>query len=102
LEKIMSKSALLDLIPSARRKVIWHEEDGQVRIETKQDVSNVIRAAGALADEPPGKDFRRVALIPLEVLNKALLEGWANDPDQWKRWANNSENACYRTWHGTI
>lgn len=98
----MSKSALLDLVPLHRRKVIWHTEDGKQFIETKQDVSGVIKAAGVLSQEKPDKDFTRVALIPLEVLNQAILDGWADDQEQWKKWANDPANRRFRTTEGTI
>ena len=34
----MAKSALLDLVPASRRQTIWHEEDGRLFIETRQEV----------------------------------------------------------------
>lgn len=98
----MSKSALLDLIPEQRRKTVWWEEDGKTFLETKQDVSPIIAAAKDLWQDNPPKDFRRVALIPAEVLNQAFNDGWFHDEVAWKRWANNPANACYRTTKGTI
>lgn len=98
----MSKSALLDMLPDARRKTIFHEEDGRTYVETRQDVSPIIRAAAIVADEPPDKDFRHVAYIPDAELNRAFVEGWFHDPAAWKRWANDAANGCYRTWKGRL
>lgn len=98
----MSKSALLDLLPAERRKLVYHEEDGVTRIETRQEVSHIIRAAQLLADQPPGKDFRHAAFVPEAVLNQAFNQGWFHDPQAWKRWANDPANACYRTWKGKL
>lgn len=98
----MSKSALLDLVPDARRKTILHEEDGRRWIESRQDVGPVIEAARILADAPPHKDFRHAAFVPESELNRAFAEGWFHDPQAWKRWANAPENACYRTWPGRL
>lgn len=98
----MSKSALLDLAPDSRRKLIYHEEDGKTFVETRQDVSGIIAAAKILADEPPGKDFRHAAFVPDAVLNQAFNEGWFHDPQAWKRWANDPANECYRTWKGRL
>lgn len=98
----MSKSALLDLVTDSRRKIIWHEEDGRAFIETKQDVAPVIAAAKEMWSDNPPLDMRRVALVPEEVVNQAFLEGWFHDEAAWKRWANNPDNACYRTTKGTI
>ena len=98
----MSKAALFDLVPESRRKTLWHEEDGVVYLETRQDVAPIIRAAKEMWSDKPPLDFRRVALIPEEVLNQSFAEGWFGDETAWKRWANNPENACYRTCKGTI
>lgn len=98
----MSKSALLDVLPDARRKMIYHEQDGQTFVETRQDVSGIIEAAKIVADQPPGKDFRHAAYIPDTVLNQAFNEGWFHDPKAWKRWANDPANDCFRTWKGRL
>lgn len=98
----MSKSALLDMIPDELRKVIRHEEDGKRFYETRQDVSRIIKNAEMLSDQKPGKDFTRVALIPKTVLDQAFIDGWFHDEAQWKKWANDPANACYRTTRGTI
>jgi hypothetical protein len=96
----MSRDALLDWVGS--RQTIWREEDGVVRLESRQDVSHIVEAAKILADEPPGKDFRHVALIPETVLNRSMIEGWFNDKQAWKKWANDPANREYRTWRGRL
>lgn len=98
----MSKSALLDLLPDARKKLVYHEEGGKTFIETRQDVTHIIEAAKIMADEKPGKDFRHAAYIPAAVMDRAFNEGWFHDPQAWKRWANDPSNACYRTWTGRL
>lgn len=98
----MSKAALLDILPDARRKTIFHEEDGKTYVESRQEVSHIVQAARILADEVPDKDFRHAAYIPDAVWNKAVVEGWLHDPQAWKRWANDPANDCYRTWKGRL
>lgn len=98
----MSLSALFDMVPESRRKTVWHEEDGQIYIETKQDVAPVVQAAKDMWCDNPPLEMRRVALIPEEVLNQAFNEGWFHDEAAWKKWANNPANACFRTTKGTI
>lgn len=98
----MSKSALLDMVAESRRATIYHEEDGKTFIETRQDVTPVIKAAQEMFCDNPPLDFRRVALIPEAVLNQSYIDGWFGDPDAWRRWANDPVNACYRTTKGTI
>lgn len=98
----MSKSALLDMIPSERRKIIYHEEDGRTYAEMRQDVSDVIRCAAILSERKPDKDFTRVALIPKSELDRAFIEGWFHDETAWRKWANDPANVMYRTTKGTI
>lgn len=98
----MSKAHLLDFIPEERRATIHHEEDGRFWIESRQDAEPIINAAKMLMDKKPNKDFTRVALIPLSVLNQSFTDGWFDDPDQWRKWANDPANGCYRTTKGTI
>ena len=98
----MSRSALLDLLPDARRKTLLHAEDGRHFIECRQDVAPIVEAARLLAEEAPDRDFRHAAFIPESELNRAFTEGWFHDPAAWKRWANDPANACYRTWPGRL
>ena len=98
----MSKSALMDMVFGARRKTIYHEEDGKTYIETRQDVDHIIESAKRMWCDNPPKDMRRVALIPDTVINQSFIEGWFDDEAAWKRWANDPDNAKYRTTKGTI
>jgi len=98
----MSKKALLDFIPDARKQIIYHEESGKTYCETRQDVAHIVRAAEIMSDQPPGKDFRHAAFIPEAVLDQSFLEGWFHDKLAWKKWANDPENAKYRTWKGRL
>ena len=98
----MAKSALLDLVADSRRKTIFHEEDGVTRVESRQDVTPVIKAAKELWCDTPPLDFRLVALMPETVMGEALSQGWFHDKAAIKRWVNDPANACYRTTKGTI
>ena len=98
----MSKAALLDMVPEARRKSVYHEENGKTFVETRQDITHIAQAAKIIADSPPGKDFRHAAYIPDAVLDQAFNEGWFHDPTAWKRWANDPANEIYRTWKGRL
>lgn len=79
-----------------------NDKSGTHTVETVWDVSPIVEAAKILADEPPGKDFRHAAFIPEYVMDQAFREGWFNDPKKWKDWANNPENAAFRTWKGRL
>ena len=71
---------------------------------TKQNVAPVIDHVKKLKDNitTPGKDFRHVAEVPMVIYQKALREGWHNDPKAWKRWLNDSDNKVFRTWEGKV
>jgi hypothetical protein len=94
--------ALLDADQGSRRLTIYHENGNEKFIETRQDVTHIVEAAKILSDEAPGKDFRLAAVIPEDVLNQAMLEGWFHDKKAWKRWANDPNNAKFRVWKGRL
>lgn len=93
----MSKSALLDIIPDARRKLVYHEEDGRTYVETRQDVEHVIEAAKVLAEVPPDPEtgWRFVGFIPDAIWNQAVIEGWLHDKAKWRAWMSDRDNRAY-------
>lgn len=46
-------------------------------------------------------DLKPLAVIPPSVEARALKEGWYNDQDQWRKWANDLNNRKLRTTDGT-
>jgi hypothetical protein len=98
----MADKSLLTEDGGERRRVIIHKEDGVRRVETRQDVAPIIKAAEAMREVKPDKDMRHAAFIPKTVLDQAFVEGWFHDKAAWKRWANDPANACYRTWPGRL
>ena len=93
----MSKSALLELLPEARRKLVYHEEDGRTFVETRQDCTHIVAAARLLAELPPDRatGWRFVCAIPDAVLNRAFVEGWFHDRAAWRRWAADRDNRAF-------
>jgi hypothetical protein len=96
------KKALLDFDPLTRRKTEYAEEDGKKYIVTRQDCEGVVGMAKAIAELPHDKNFKPVAVIPQEVLNQAMLEGWFHDKARWKRWANDPDNRAFRITEGRV
>lgn len=76
--------------------------DNCLVIETLQNLEPIIERAKALSQLEPGKDFRHAAIVPQIVLDRAFREGWFNDENAWKRWANDPDNALFRTWPGRL
>jgi ribosomal protein S2 len=99
----VANKALLDFDPLTGRKITYVEEDGKSYIETKQDCSSIIDAAKQLSELPHNdKSLKPVALIPEEVLNQAILEGWFHDKAKWRAWANNPDNKLFRITQGRL
>lgn len=71
-------------------------------IETVQDCQSIVDAAKEISEHTPGKDMRHVAKIPEFVLAQAMREGWLHDKKKWRDWANNPDNAAFRTWKGRL
>lgn len=38
------------------------------------------------------KNLKPLAVIPDSVMSRAINEGWANDQDQWAKWARDADN----------
>ena len=47
-----------------------------------------------------GPDMKPIAVIPDSVEAQAINEGWYNDKDAWRKWANDSDNRNLRTSDG--
>ena len=71
-------------------------------LEEIDDVEPILKEAKRLSELEPGKEFRHAAVIPEFVVRKAFREGWFNDSKAWKDWANDPDNALFRTWHGEL
>lgn len=71
-------------------------------LEEIDDVEPILKEAKRLSELEPGKEFRHAAVIPEFVVRKAFREGWFNDPKAWKDWANDPDNALFRTWPGEL
>lgn len=81
----MARSTILD-VADKNRGTIWHEEDDNVFLESRQNVDGVLEFVKLRADMPDDKDFKYVGEIPLATLNQAMVEGWVDDSAAWARW----------------
>lgn len=98
----MAKRGLLDVNDGARRRVVYEKHHDKTVIRTEQDCAHIVEAAKIMSEQTPGKEFRHAAFIPDEVMNQAMIEGWFHDKEAWKRWANDPDNARFRTWNGRL
>lgn len=76
---------------------------GDFGIETIEDCEPIVDEVKALRDQQRARgDMKHVARVPLSVAEKAMREGWFNDPEAWRRWANNPDNRDFRVWEGQV
>ena len=71
-------------------------------LETVQDCQPILDYVKQERERPVGKEWRKVAVIPLTVYDKAAREGWLHDKARWHRWMNDPDNAAFRVWNGNI
>lgn len=75
---------------------------GEVVVHEVEDCEPYVAQAKALSEQTPGREMRHAAVVPHFVYARAIREGWANDPAAWKRWANDPDNALFRSWKGQL
>lgn len=98
-----TKKLLLNSFGGLHEVAYFDEErPNDLLIKTFQDMDPLVEKAKVLSDQPPGKDLRHVAVIPMTVLDQAMREGWLNDKKAWKKWANDGANRGFRTWAGRV
>jgi hypothetical protein len=87
------KRILMRVDPSTDEVVIceeWTEDGSLLEAQMERERPTLV-----------GPDMKPLAVIPPSVQAKALNEGWYNDQDQWRKWANDSDNSKLRTTDGT-
>lgn len=97
------KRVVLDTYPGV--KLFAHIDDRSTHVkgfEHQEDTDSLLELAKLYREKPPkiGESMRHAAVIPDHVLERALREGWREV--DWKRWANDPDNAHLRTWKGRI
>lgn len=96
------REILLDRTATTAEIFHYDFAEDVARIIEVEDTGPLLQAASIMADQPPGAEFRHAAYIPQHVLNRAFREGWFHDRAAWKRWANDPDNAKFRTWKGRL
>jgi hypothetical protein len=95
-----SKKRLLSQSEGKKEVFSFDQHDNTVTIEHQEDVEPLIKVAKDMSEIQPSKDLRHTAVIPQFVLDQSLREKWTNK--DWKKWANDSHNAMFRTWKGRL
>lgn len=66
-------------------------------------IEDAVLAQARIERERPtlvGPDLKPLAVVPPSVEARAINEGWINDKDQWRKWANDLNNNKLRTTDG--
>jgi hypothetical protein len=79
-----------------------HNLTGKNHFLMLEDCTQQIEMCKRFSELEPGKEFRYAAEIPHHVWWKAVRDGWVNDRQAWKRWANNPDNKAFRVWPGRL
>jgi len=95
-----------------RQQVVHADGDGGIIIETKQDVTEILESNNYIREidkERQGhiKELHHVARIPFTVIDdlnkKGVMRGFVIvDEPAFARWLNDSDNAQWKVYRGTI
>lgn len=88
-------------------KSTWRLFDGQAtHFRTDYPVDNIIKSNEQAKSEMRGQKWgggKRIASIPLNVYFDKLHEAQLQDDDKYvSKWLNDSDNAKFRTFEGTV
>ena len=113
----MNKKIIADVNPQARmvtelidERHLEHVPKNGLRgivKKVRQDVRPILKYVEAIREEKPSEEFRHFATVPYFIYQEWLIkmkrEGLSTIPDSWIReWANDPDNAAFRTWPGRI
>ena len=95
-----------------RTSVVHADGDGGIIIETKQDVTDILKEVEQIRDADKArtghlKDFHHVGKIPFTVIDdmnkKGIMRGFAIiDDAEFAKWMNSAEGSVWRTYRGTL
>lgn len=97
------RKVIYDSTGTAIRVLHARPEDpyGDFAIETIEDVEPIIDEVKELSENHRSRgDMKHVARVPLNEVERAMREGWFNDPQQWRKWCNDGQNRDFRVWKG--
>jgi len=95
-----------------RQQIVHSDGDGGIIIETKQDITEILESNNQIREADKERrghlnDLHHVARIPFTVIDdlnkKGIMKGFhiVDDP-AFARWLNDSNNAQFKVYKGTI
>lgn len=95
-----------------RTSVVHADGEGGIIIETKQDVTDILKEVEQIRDADKArtghlKDFHHVGKIPFTVIDdmnkKGIMRGFAIiDDAEFAKWMNSAEGQTWKTYRGTL
>lgn len=77
-------------------------QPGKLAFSAEQNCDAIIEQVKQERDGPVGKEWRKIACVPMIFVDKAMREGWHNDRDKWHQFLNNPDYAAFRVWGGRV
>lgn len=99
---------LFDDDPLTGTREIFHgDEDGNVTIETQQDITDIVELNKALMNDPvQWGEGARVAQLPMSIYFDLKRKGIIDEDDpkgtRLRRWLNDRDNQVFRTRPGKL
>lgn len=95
-----------------RQQVVHADGDGGIIIETKQDITEILESNNLIREADKARrghlnDLHHVARIPFTVIDdlnkRGVMKGFAIVDDvAFASWLNDSDNAQWKVYRGTI
>ena len=95
-----------------RQQVVHADGDGGIIIETKQDITEILESNNHIREADKArlgnlKELHHVARIPFTVIDdlnkKGIMRGFTIlDDVAFAKWLNDSDNAHFKVYRGTI
>lgn len=92
------KNQLLEALAGEKRATLLHKEEGNLYGESRQDAEPIVEFVKNKAQAPQDKDFRFVGSVPMSAVNQAIIEGWADDMQAWRRYLRDNPKFSAE-WH---
>lgn len=102
----MRRTELLDRYGATTRIFHWNEAaPDQFVIESQENITAVLEKVQRERENreaAPLHDMKHVAEVPMSVVERAMREGWFNDPAAWKKFLNDPDNSSLRVERGHV
>ncbi len=95
-----------------RKQVVHEDGDGGIIIETKQDVTEILESNNHIREADKERlghlnELHHVARIPFTVIDdlnkRGIMKGFnIVDDVGFARWLNDSDNAAWKVYRGTV